>query len=162
MKLLSSACLAVATFPILAMATPDIGRGQPAQENEGSKNIAQAKKDLKAMQGSWRVVSSQVGDEKAAAEEVAKRKVTVNGNVLTYDYGTKDRKQVGTIKLDPKAKYLDLNVTSPEAGTMLALYEIKGDDWKLGFGNDGQIRPRSWAIGKNDVVWLLVLKRERP
>ena len=45
---------------------------------------------------------------------------------------------------------------------MLAIYEVKGDDLKVGFGNDGQVRPRRWVIGKDDVVWLLVLKREKP
>jgi hypothetical protein len=58
-------------------------------------------------------------------------------NVLTEDQGTGDPKRVGTIKRDPKTKYLDWNVTSPEAVTMLAIYEIKDDEWKIDFGNDG-------------------------
>jgi len=118
---------------------------------------------MEALQGTWRVGSSQVGDEKASAEEVARRKVTVKGDVLTYDYGTTDPKRVGTIKLDPKTKALDGTWTSPEAGpALLALYELKGDALKIGFGNDGQVRPRQGVIGKDDVVWLLVLKREKP
>ena len=128
----------------------------------GKQGTNEAKSDLDRVQGTWRVVSSQVGDEKAAEDEIKRRKITVKGNVMTYDYGTGDPKQVGTIKLDPKTKYLDWKITSPEAGITLALYEIKSDEWKIGFGNDGVIRPRSWAIGKDDVVWLLVLKREQP
>jgi uncharacterized protein (TIGR03067 family) len=127
----------------------------------GPQTKDQATTDLDRVQGTWRVVSSQVGDERASEDEVKKRKVTVKGNVMTYDYGTGDPKQVGTIKLDPKMKYLDWNVTSPEAGTMLAVYDISGDDWKIGFGNDGLVRPRRWVIGKDDVAWLLVLKREK-
>src|SRR5205085_4555171 len=117
-----------------------------APEDEATENIAQAKKDMEALQGTWRVVSSQVGDEKASAEEVARRKVTVKGNVLAYDYGNeKDKKQEGAVKLDPKKKWLDWAVTSPEAGrTALAIYELKGDDLKIGFGNDGVVRPRRW------------------
>jgi uncharacterized protein (TIGR03067 family) len=135
----------------------------PAPEDEAGANAAQAKKDIEALQGTWRVISSQVGDEKASADEVAKRKVTVKGNVLTYDYGNgKDRPREGTLKLDPKTKSLDWIVTFPESGRMLAIYELKGDDLKIGFGNDGQVRPRRWVIGKDDVVWLLVLKREKP
>ncbi len=135
-----------------------------APEDEAAENTAQAEKDMEALQGSWRVVSLQVGDEKASAEEVARRKVTVKGNVLTYDYGNgKDPKRVGTVKLDPKTKALDWTWTSPEAApTMLAIYELKGDDLKIGFGNDGLIRPKRWVIGKDDVVWLLVLKRDKP
>jgi uncharacterized protein (TIGR03067 family) len=105
-----------------------------------------------------------VGDEKAPDDEVRKRKVTVKGNVLTYDYGNERKeKQEGTLKLDPKTKSLDWTWTSPQVGTtMLALYELKGDDWNIGFGNDGQVRPKRFVTGKEDVVWLLVLKREKP
>jgi uncharacterized protein (TIGR03067 family) len=125
-------------------------------------NKDEVKKDLDKTQGTWLVISSEVGDDKVAEDEVRKRKIMVKGNVLTYDYGTSDPKRAGTLKLHPKTKYLDWNVTFPEAETMLAIYEIKGDEWKIGFGNDGVIRPGRWAIGKDDVVWLLVLKREKP
>ena len=150
MKPLASVCGVVAALTVVCMAT-----GQDKDE---------AKKDLDKLQGSWRVVSSQVGDEKASADEVARRKVTVKGNVLTYDFGNERKeKREGTLKLDPKTKSLDWTATFPEAGpTALAIYEVKGDDLKIGFGNDGLIRPKRWVIGKEDVVWLLVLKREKP
>jgi len=152
MKRLSSVCGVLASLIFVCLAA---GRDQDQDA---------ARKELDRMQGTWRVVSSQVGDEKAADEEVKKRNVTIKANKLTYDYGNgKDRPLEGTIKLDPKAKYLDWTVTAPEAGrTALAIYELKDDDLKIGFGNDGIIRPRRWAIGKDDVVWLLVLKREKP
>lgn len=122
-----------------------------------------AKQELQNMQGGWRVVSSQVGDEQASADEVKQRKTIIKGNTLTYvpSSGPKDTRE-GTIKLDPKTKAFDWACTVPEAGTMLAIYELKGDDLKIGFGNDGMVRPRRFVIGKEDVVWLLVLKREKP
>src|SRR5581483_6499433 len=123
-------------------------------------SIAAQDADLDKMQGTWRVISSQVGDEKASADEVNRRKVTVKGDVLTYYCGNElKEKREGTLKLDPKTKTLDWVITAPEAGTMLALYEVNGDELKIGFGNDGQVRPGRWEIGKDDVVWLLVLKR---
>ena len=48
---------------------------------------------------------------------------------------------------------------------MLAIYDLKGDDLKIGFGNDGPIqpqRPKRFEMGKENVVWLLVLKRQKP
>jgi hypothetical protein len=45
---------------------------------------------------------------------------------------------------------------------MLAIYELKGDDLSIGFGNDGLIRPRQFVMGKESVVWMLVLKRVKP
>jgi uncharacterized protein (TIGR03067 family) len=43
-----------------------------APEDEAAENTAQAKKDIEALQGTWRVVSSQVGDEKASATQKPK------------------------------------------------------------------------------------------
>jgi uncharacterized protein (TIGR03067 family) len=124
----------------------------------------EARKELAKLQGTWRVVSSQVGDEKAVEDEVKKRKVRVKGNTLIYQTSSELKEtREGTIKLDPKTKAFDWNVSFPEhAGTMLAIYELKGDDLRIGFGNDGQIRPKRFEIGKENVVWLLVLKREKP
>ncbi len=146
-----------------------VKKDAPAPEKKeieaGQDGADDAKKDLDRMQGTWRVVSSQVGDEKAAEDEVKRRKVTVKGNVLTYYYGNElNEKREGTLKLDPKRRYLDLTATFPETGaTALAIYELTGDDdLKIGFGNDGLVRPRRWVIGKDDVAWLLVLKREQP
>jgi uncharacterized protein (TIGR03067 family) len=123
-----------------------------------------AKKELKKLQGTWRVISSQVGDEKAAADEVKRRKITIKGDVLTYDYGNERKeKQDGTIRLDPRTGAFDWVWTSPKTGaTMLGIYQIKGDELRIGFGNDGLIRPSRMVIGKDDVVWLLVLRRESP
>jgi uncharacterized protein (TIGR03067 family) len=122
----------------------------------------ETKKELTKLQGVWRVVSSQVGDEKAPPDEVKRRKVTIKGNVLNYEYGNEQNdKREGTIKVDPKTKAFDWTWVSPEpAPTMLGIYELQGDDLKIGFPNDGpQVRPTRFVIGKNDVVWLLVLKR---
>jgi uncharacterized protein (TIGR03067 family) len=118
---------------------------------------------LQKLQGSWGVVSSQVGEEKAPGDEVKRRKVTITGNKLIYDYGNEQKeKQEGTIKLDPKTKAFDWTWTFPENGaTMLGIYELKGDDLIICFGNDGLVRPRHFVIGKDDVVWLLILKRDK-
>ena len=133
---------------------------------EDKAHLDAAKQDIDLLQGRWRVVSSQVGDEIALQDEFKKRKVTVKGNLLIYEYGNEQKeKKEGTIKLDPKTKSFDWTLTYPEAvGTMLAIYELEGDDLKIGFGNDSQVqvRPTRFVIGKEDVVWLLVLKRQKP
>jgi hypothetical protein len=45
---------------------------------------------------------------------------------------------------------------------MKALFELKGDDLKIGFGVDGWLRPTRFEMGQYQVGWLLVLKREKP
>jgi uncharacterized protein (TIGR03067 family) len=148
MKLLTSVCGVIAAIAILGTAA-----GQDKDEG---------KKDLDKMQGTWRVVSSQVADEKASEDEVKKRRIRVKGNSLIYETGNERKeKREGTITLDPKTKAFDWTWT--EAGTtMLAIYELKGDDLKIGFGNDGLIRPKRFEMAKESVVWMLILKREKP
>jgi uncharacterized protein (TIGR03067 family) len=152
MKLPTTVCGVIALLAIVCMTV-----GQDKDES---------KKELEKLQGVWRVVSSQVGDEKASEDEVKRRKVTIKGDVLIYEYGNEqNEKREGTIKLDPKTKAFDWTVLSPEAGpTMLAIYELKEDELKIGFGNDSlvQVRPTRFVMGKDDVVWLLVLKRAAP
>ena len=114
--------------------------------------------DLEKMQGAWRVVSSQVADEKADEEEVKRRKVTFKEDQIIYEYGNPQKeKREGTVKLDSKTHAFDW-VTHD--ATMQAIYELKGDDLKIGFGNDGLVRPKRFTIDKENVVWLLVLKRD--
>jgi uncharacterized protein (TIGR03067 family) len=126
----------------------------------------EAKTELDKLQGTWRVVSSQVRDHRVSEDEVARRKVTVKGNLLIYDYGNERKeKQEGTIKLDPKTKAFDWTWTRswPENGrTVRGIYELKDDDLRIGFGKIGLNRPRRLEMGEQDVVWLLVLKREKP
>src|SRR5450755_2113367 len=95
MKPMMSVCGIIAALTIVCMAT-----GQDKDE---------AKKDLDNMQGSWRVISSQMADVKATEDEVKKMKVTVKGDALIYETGIARKKGEGegTIKLDPKTKALD-------------------------------------------------------
>ena len=73
---------------------------------------------------------------------------------MSYDPGNEQKeKQTGTIKVDSKTKAFDWTLTDLGAN-MLAIYELKGDDLKIGFGNDGLIRPKRFVMGK-EVVWLL-------
>lgn len=150
MRLLARACGVVAVLATVGMA--------PGQDKD------EASQDLDEMQGSWHVVVSQVADEKAAVDEIARQKVTVKGDLLIYEHDNEQQEsKQGRIKLDPKTKALDWTLTFPEAGaTMLAIYELKGDDLKIGFGNDGLMRPKQFEVGKENVVWLLVLKRQKP
>jgi uncharacterized protein (TIGR03067 family) len=140
------------------------GKKAPDEKKPPDQDDNVVKEDMEKLQGAWRVVSSQVGDDKAAEDEVARRKVTVKGDTLTYDYGNEQKEQQeGTIALDPKTKAFAWTWTLPQNGaTMLAIYELKGDDLKIGFGDDGLVRPKQFVIGKEHVVGLLVLKREKP
>ena len=151
MKMIASLCSVFAglTFFSLAM-------GQVQDSDRSTK-------ELQKLQGSWRFVSSQVGDEKAAEVEVKKRKITVTGDKLIYEYGNdRKEKREGTIRIDPETKAFDWIIDIDGGETMQAIYELKGDDLKIGFGNDGMVRPTRFVMSKEQVAWLLVLKRAKP
>ncbi len=130
-----------------------------------SKDRPAKQRDIKALQGQWRVVSSAIigpaGAEKNLENEVKKHKVLVSGDKLTYEFNNEQHdRHEGTILLDPKRNWIDWTQTAggKRIGTMLGIYEIKGDNVRLFFGVDGIVRPR----GFDDVGWLLVLKRKHP
>jgi len=138
----------------LAEPKPEVGRPLPSKFSSPSDVLT-------ALQGTWRVITSQVGDEKTSLEELKRRKVTITGDKLVYEFGNeRQEKREGTIKLDPKTQAFDWNIPLGNA-TALAIYDRKGDTLKIGFGNDGLVRPKNWDIDKDNVVWLLVLQRDK-
>ncbi len=145
----------------LSRTAASVGVDNADKVTESQVHLDTADHDIDRLQGQWRVISSQVADEKAAEDEVARRRVTIKGDLLIYEHGNEQKeKKEGTIKLDPRTKAIDWNVTS-HGVTMLAIYELNGDELKIGFGNDSliQVRPTRFVMGKDDVVWLLVLQR---
>src|SRR5262249_1037107 len=129
------------------------------QEIEHQKKVQQ---DIDRLQGTWLVVSSQTGDKKAPEESLKKQRVIIKGDHLTLAFGNeRNEKRDGIIKIDPQKKSLDWVIPMAGDAAMKAIYELKGDDLKIGFGGDGLLRPTRFEMGKDQVGWLLVLKREK-
>ena len=131
-----------------------------SEEIERQKKVQQ---DIDHLQGTWLVVSSQTGDKKEPLESLKKKRVIIKGDHLTLAFGNeRNEKRAGTIKIDPQKKSLDWVIPMAGDAAMEAIYEWKGDDLKIGFGVDGVLRPTRFEMGKDQVGWLLVLKREKP
>jgi len=130
-----------------------------SEEIERQKKVQQ---EIDHLQGTWLVVSSQTGDEKEPLESLKKQRVIIKGDHLTLAFGNeRNEKREGTIKIDPQKKSLDWVIPKAGDAAMKAIYELKGDDLKIGFGVDGLLRPTRFEMGKDQVGRLLVLKRER-
>src|SRR5207253_10919030 len=100
------------------------------QEIERQKKVQQ---EIDRLQGTWLVVSSQTGDEKEPLESLKKKRVIIKGDHLTLASGNeRNEKREGTIKID-NAKSLDWVIAMAGDAAMKAIYELKGDDRKLGF-----------------------------
>ena len=118
--------------------------------DSSKENIAQAKKDMEALQGTW--------------QENKMQKVVVKGDRLSRIDSRPGQEETitGIITIDPKTKAIDWPMeTGLAAGiTMMGIYELKGDDLKIYFGSDGDFG-RAKTFDEKD-GWLLVLKREKP
>src|SRR5262245_33155672 len=94
---------------------------------------ADIEKELKKLQGSWTIESSETGGQKIPADDLKGFIVTFEGDRHTLKKGEKVV-QVGTQKLDPSKspKAIDVTMTEgPNKGAvMLGIYEIDGDTLK--------------------------------
>ncbi len=154
----SALVLAAATHGALAFES-EVERA-PSDQKATNAPAAEAG-DLGRLQGTWRVVVSQVGDEEANPVEIKRRRLTFTVDRITYEYGNDlKEKRDGIVKLDPQMGTFDWTVPLEKA-TALAIYNVNRDTLTIGFGNDGLIRPRRWEFGPDNIVWLLVLKREK-
>src|SRR5678815_2567064 len=122
MKTSTLAALSLVTFILTAVAAP------PA--DEASKN------DIKNIQGTWTVsYSEQNGERRSDVEEVKKMRLTIKADTWTLEHhnNVKD-KQVAALKLDatprPKAAEFKFSEGLPAGETILAIYELSGDDLK--------------------------------
>jgi len=126
------------------------------------ENIAQAKKDMDGVQGTWRVVASQTGTQLEKDERITKLKVVVKGDTMTLTDSTPGQESPveGTINLDPKTKAFDWKVRLGITFTMMGIYELKGDDLKIYFGDTQPFERVKIIDGKSGQLY--VLKREKP
>jgi uncharacterized protein (TIGR03067 family) len=130
---------------------------------DASKDSPAKKKDMAKLQGTWRIISSQVADEDSLPEEeLSRRTFTVQGNKLTYDFkNPSGDKCKGTMDIDPATKAFDYP-GGPGGETMLGIYELEGDNLKIAFGVDGLMRSKGFEVLKAGVAWQLALKRAEP
>jgi uncharacterized protein (TIGR03067 family) len=116
--------------------------------DSSKEDIAQAEKDMEALQGTWR--------------ESKMKTVVVKGDRLSQiDFSAGPRDVItGLITIDAKTKAIDWPMeTGLGLGvTMRGIYELKGDNLRIIFGGAKGGRPKTF----NEEGWLFVLKREKP
>jgi uncharacterized protein (TIGR03067 family) len=125
-----------------------------AQSNDGSK-------DLEALQGTWRLVTGEIGGRKMTAEELKQAKLVFKGDHYTVRRGTGPT-VVGTAKLNSAKtpKTIDItDVNGPYEGkTLLGIYAVKGDELKECFAPPGEARPAKFVTQTGSSQFLHVWK----
>jgi uncharacterized protein (TIGR03067 family) len=125
-----------------------------AQSNDSSK-------DLEALQGTWRLVSGEIGGRKMTAEELKESKLVFKGDRYTVRRGSGPT-VVGIVKLNSAKNPKTIDITDgdgPYRGkTLLGIYAVKGDELKECFAPPGQARPAKFVTNAGTSQFLHVWK----
>jgi uncharacterized protein (TIGR03067 family) len=139
----------------LLLATALLLAAQPAKDD--------VKKELDKFQGTWRFFSYEEEGTKLGEEALHETSLVIKGDAFTVTEGSNNTMH-GTFKFDlsKKPKTIDITFTDgPQKGlTMLGIYELEGDTYKICLNAQGKKRPTEFAAKNGDAVE--VLKREKP
>ena len=127
-----------------------------------------AKKDKEALQGSWKVASSEAGGKDQTEE--------FQGHLLVFEgdtFALKKGDQVGlkgTFKLDPSEKPRAIDVTITEGGREADKGKVLHGIYELGKGTltwctsepGGTDRPKEFSTKEGVNHMLVTLKKEKP
>jgi uncharacterized protein (TIGR03067 family) len=125
---------------------------------------ADAKKDLKALEGNWDVESLVFNGEEL--KDKYKLSFVFKEDSFTIEGDDNIKKEYGKfkIKLDPSTnpKCMDFTVSlgNQKDLTLEGLYEVKGDDLRLCF-RVGKDRPTEFKSAENSNTALVTLKRQK-
>ncbi len=103
-----------------------------------------AKKELKKFQGTWVMVSGELGGKKAADEHVSRSKIVYEGDKLQIMVPNQTAETIVAeiVKIDPTKNPKEMHFirkNGPNAGkTLIGIYEFEGDDqYKFAFDPAG-------------------------
>jgi uncharacterized protein (TIGR03067 family) len=120
------------------------------------------KEEMARFQGTWRMVSLEAGQNKLTEDALKDFRLKIEGDKFIATEGKSENH--GTFKVDPskKPKTIDIIMTNGEKRqTMLGIYELEGDTYKLCGDMSGKSRPTEFAIKPGSGYILEVLKREK-
>ena len=125
-----------------------------AQSGDGDK-------DIKALQGTWRLVSGAIGGQKMTTEELASAKLVFKGDRYTVRRGSGPT-VTGIAKFDPARNPKTIDITDadgPYKGkTLLGIYAVKGDELKECFAPPGAARPAKFITKAGTGQFLHIWK----
>jgi uncharacterized protein (TIGR03067 family) len=105
-------------------------------------------KDLKALQGTWRLVAGEIGARKMTPEELKESKLVFKGHRYTVRRGNGPT-VAGSFVIDSAKDPKTINITDsngPYKGkTLLGIYALNDDELKECFAPPGEARPMKFA-----------------
>jgi uncharacterized protein (TIGR03067 family) len=122
-----------------------------------------AKDELKKFEGTWVMVSGEEGGQKLPDDVIKSAKLTIMGDKHTVKAGKNTL--VGTHAVNPTKKPKTIDSTDTEGpfknSTILGIYEVNGDQFKVCFAKPGDERPKEFSTKIGTGSMLHVWKREK-
>jgi uncharacterized protein (TIGR03067 family) len=120
-----------------------------------------SKKDLRALQGTWKMQSMRVFGNDAPADVVSRFWLVITGTKVVIDSG--DRKEDYNCTLDATKKPRAIDLFTPDGKpAFLGIYDLDGDTLKLcAISAKSENRPRDFDSPKDMPVTLRVYNREK-
>lgn len=130
---------------------------------------ADAEKELKKFQGTWVMVSGELGGKKAADEHVNRSKIVYEGNKLQIMVPNQTGETIvaEVVKIDPTKNPKEMHFirkNGPNAGkALIGIYEFEGDDqYKFAFDPTGAITLKEFATKEGTGHVRNTWKRVKP
>ncbi len=117
--------------------------------------------DLNKLQGAWRVANLEANGMPASQADFQDITVTIKGN--SYALVNGDQTDKGTFSLDPSKtpKQMDIHHTndSGDQETLLGIYDIQPDGFRVCYAQPGGDRPTSFTTTQDSGTMLVTYKR---
>jgi uncharacterized protein (TIGR03067 family) len=131
-------------------------------DDADAKSLAIAA-EHKKFEGTWRFASFEMEGVAAPEDSLKDMRMTLKGDqFLAGENGSVK----GTYAIDPtvKPKTIDVIFTLPEGKkqTLLGIYELEGDTYKVSLGTPGKPRPTEFASKPGSGNAVEILKRIKP
>ena len=152
-------------YGVLVLAIVSLFAGVRSPAADGNANEETVAKDLQAFKGTWRLSSKEEDGKKFSDEEVKDVIATIDAaGKVSIRRGDKVINE-GTVKLDPtkKPKRIDIFFTEGrhKGQTLLGIYEIESDAFRVCVARAGDERPAAFSAKAGSGHTLVVYKRQR-
>jgi len=124
---------------------------------------ADAKDDQKKLDGTWVLVSGDTDGVKVAEPVIKSSKLVFKGDEHTVTVG--DVVMKGTQKLDPSKKPAAIDIMDTDGPfkgkTLLGIYELSDDTFKVCIASPGKDRPKEFSTKDGSAHIFHVWKKEK-